>query len=52
MSTNVLMTTYTAPSSGWWMMEYDMSGSASNSASDLTTWQVNVVGNPVHLIVP
>lgn len=44
--------TYTAPSSGWWMIEYDMGGSSSNSASDLTTWQVNVVGNPVHLVVP
>jgi hypothetical protein len=45
-------TTYTAPSSGWWMIEYDMGGSSSDSASDLTSWQVNVVGNPVHLVVP
>ncbi len=41
-----------APNLGWWMIEYDMGGSAGTSATDLTTWQVNVVGNPVHLIVP
>jgi hypothetical protein len=45
-------TTYTAPSSGWWMVEYDMGGIPSNSAFDVTSWQVNVVGNPVHLVVP
>ena len=44
-------TTYTAPSSGWWMVEYDM-GSGSSGAFDVTTWQVNVVGNPGHLGVP
>jgi hypothetical protein len=41
-----------APDLGWWMIEYDMGGSSSQSAFDLTSWQVNVVGNPVHLIVP
>ena len=45
-------TTQTAPDNGWWMIEYDMGGSSSDSASDLTSWQVNVVGNPVHLVVP
>ena len=45
-------TTYTAPSSGWWMVEYDMGGSSSDSAFDVTSWSVNVVGNPVHLVVP
>ena len=33
--------------SGWWQIEYDVS-----SANDLTTWAVDVVGNPVHLVVP
>ena len=32
---------------GWWQIEYDVS-----SANDTTTWAVNVVGNPVHLVVP
>jgi len=32
---------------GWWQVEYDVS-----SGNDTTTWQVNVLGNPVHLIVP
>lgn len=32
---------------GWWQIEYDISG---GGASDLTTWAVNVIGNPVHLI--
>ncbi len=33
--------------SGWWQIEYDVS-----SGNDTTTWQVNVLGNPVHLTVP
>ena len=32
---------------GWWQIEYDVS-----SANDTTTWAVDVVGNPVHLVVP
>jgi Flp pilus assembly protein TadG len=32
---------------GWWQIEYDLSG---GGASDVTTWAVNVIGNPVHLI--
>jgi len=32
---------------GWWQIEYDVS-----SGNDTTTWQVNVIGNPVHLVVP
>jgi hypothetical protein len=47
-----IATGYAAPDDGWWMIEYDMGGSATDSAYDLTTWQVNVVGNPVHLVVP
>lgn len=32
---------------GWWQIEYDISG---GGASDMTTWSVNVVGEPVHLV--
>jgi hypothetical protein len=50
----VVPITYTAPQSGWWKIEYDMgnctgSGSACYS-TDETTWQVDIRGNPVHLI--
>jgi Putative Flp pilus-assembly TadE/G-like len=50
-------TTYTAPTPpgeaepGWWKIRYNM-GSGSASAFDLTTWQVQIRGNPVHLILP
>jgi Flp pilus assembly protein TadG len=39
------------PGAGWWKIKYAM-GSGSVSAFDLTTWQVNILGNPVHLVVP
>jgi hypothetical protein len=48
---------YTAPtptgetSPGWWKIRYTM-GSGSGSAFDLTTWKTQLIGNPVHLIVP
>ena len=32
---------------GWWQIEYNV-----RSGNDTTTWQVNILGNPVHLIVP
>ena len=32
---------------GWWQVEYNVA-----SANDLTTWAVDVLGNPVHLVVP
>ena len=32
---------------GWWQIEYNV-----GSGNDTTTWQVNILGNPVHLIVP
>jgi hypothetical protein len=44
-------TTYTAPQSGWWKIRYNMTGSGS-TATDITTWQVQIRGNPVHLILP
>jgi Flp pilus assembly protein TadG len=33
--------------SGWWQVQYNVS-----SGNDTTTWQVNVLGNPVHLLLP
>ncbi len=33
--------------SGWWKIEYQVGG-----GNDTTTWEVNVLGNPVHLVVP
>jgi hypothetical protein len=54
-----LRNTYSAPSpasdavtdeGGWWKIRYNMSGSTSNYSTDLTTWQVELRGNPVHLV--
>ncbi|MEA2026154.1 MAG: hypothetical protein U9O18_05640 [Chloroflexota bacterium] len=36
---------------GWWKIRYDMGGSSSDAAFDLTTWQVELRGNPVHLVL-
>jgi len=50
-------TTYTAPTPpgepgpGWWKIRYTMGG-GSSPASDLTTWKTQIIGNPVHLVVP
>jgi hypothetical protein len=44
----VVPTTYSAPQNGWWKIQYDMIGSG--ASTDETTWQVNIRGNPVHLI--
>ncbi len=35
---------------GWWRIRYNMGGSASDTAFDLSTWQVSIRGNPVHLV--
>jgi hypothetical protein len=32
---------------GWWQVEYTVGG-----GNDTTTWMVEILGNPVHLIVP
>ena len=46
--------TYTAPQPsgepgpGWWKIEYGTLG----TGQDITTWEVNIRGNPVHLIIP
>jgi len=50
--------TYTAPTPpgepgpGWWKIKYTMGGSTSVSAYDLTTWKTQIIGNPVHLVIP
>ncbi len=44
-------TTYTAAQSGWWKIRYNMTGSGS-TATDITTWEVQIRGNPVHLVLP
>lgn len=41
---------YTAPQSGWWKIRYTMNGTG--TSNDVTTWKVEIRGNPVHLIVP
>lgn len=52
-----LPTTYSAPvdpatgQNGWWKIRYTM-GAGSGFATDLTTWKVDIKGNPVHLITP
>jgi hypothetical protein len=56
-----LPNTYSAPlpssdtvatEGGWWKIRYNMSGSTSSFSTDLTTWQVELRGNPVHLVQP
>ncbi len=39
------------PGPGWWKIKYTM-GSGTSNAFDLTTWEVRILGNPVHLKVP
>jgi hypothetical protein len=49
---------YTAPTPpgesepGWWKIAYTMSGAATDTSLDVTTWQVAIRGNPVHLVLP
>ncbi len=54
-------TNYTAPhptsdsttaQGGWWKIRYTMGGLATDFSTDLTTWQVDIRGNPVHLVLP
>jgi hypothetical protein len=33
--------------SSWWKIQYRVAG-----GNDTTTWQVSIIGNPVHLVVP
>ena len=40
---------YNGDQNGWWKIKYTMTGSG--VSNDVTTWKVQVLGNPVHLIV-
>ncbi len=42
------------PEGGWWKIRYNMGSSSSDDpfSTDLTTWQVSIRGNPVHLVLP
>jgi hypothetical protein len=46
----VIPANYTAPQDGWWKIRYLMTGIG--TSNDVTTWTVNIIGNPVHLILP
>ena len=37
---------------GWWKIRYTMGNQSGSGATDLTTWKVDIRGNPVHLITP
>ena len=49
-----LPASYTAPTPpgetqpGWWKIEYTVGA----TGQDVTTWEVNIRGNPVHLVIP
>jgi hypothetical protein len=49
---------YTAPTPpgetepGWWKIQYTMAGASTDTSLDVTTWQVAIRGNPVHLVLP
>ncbi len=54
-----LPATYSAPvdpvsgERGWWKIRYTMRGGNTGDVStDLTTWKVDIRGNPVHLVLP
>jgi hypothetical protein len=40
--------TYAGHQDGWWKIRYRMDGD--DTSNDVTTWQVNLIGNPVHLV--
>ncbi len=37
---------------GWWKIRYVIGGSPADTSFDVTTWQVTIRGNPVHLVLP
>ena len=39
---------YDADQGGWWKIRYRMDGNG--TSFDVTTWKVNLIGNPVHLV--
>jgi hypothetical protein len=44
----VVPATYDADQQGWWKIRYLMDGTS--TSFDVTTWQVQLIGNPVHLV--
>jgi hypothetical protein len=44
----MIPTTYTAPQGGWWKIKYTMTA----TSTDTTTWTAQILGNPVHLVLP
>ena len=45
----VIPDNYQALALGWWKIKYTMTGNG--TSNDVTTWKVQILGNPVHLIV-
>ena len=47
-------TTYNGDQQGWWKITYSMvnTQSGQGTSNDVTTWTAQILGNPVHLIVP
>ncbi len=45
----VIPDAYQALAQGWWKIKYTMTGNG--VSNDVTTWKVQILGNPVHLIV-
>ncbi len=45
----VIPDNYQALAQGWWKIKYTMTGNG--VSNDVTTWKVQILGNPVHLIV-
>ena len=45
----VIPDNYQALAEGWWKIRYTMNGTG--TSNDVTTWKVQILGNPVHLIV-
>jgi hypothetical protein len=41
---------YTGYQEGWWKIRYRMDGN--DTSNDVTTWKVDLIGNPVHLVMP
>ena len=40
---------YAADDAGWWSIRYDF---GSGTVTDRTTWTIDVIGDPVHLVEP
>jgi Flp pilus assembly protein TadG len=53
-----LPSNYSAPNDpvsgqpGWWKIRYTMGNGGNGFSTDMTTWKVDIRGNPVHLVIP